>query len=314
MMKKPRLIKLFAPALASCFCFALLAQPKEFHIHGKNKTALPTTAELLQEERGEHSLEPAKKEAVAGTAQERDIFVEDYPGEDIDKERDISMEKRIEEIDRELSGGILNVDSRFVEMGLEYPINFGLHLKYLLNDSVYARLGLGFMPSLFLDSFEKVSPVFGWLTKEEASLISDTFENSMYLDFRLAWSPYFKSPDGGPYLELGLSRILYGKGDLRGKFLNKTLASAAFEESVTYSAKTHTYNATFHIGYQIPLEKLKLNIEAGLIKILALDITSKTSLTATQSLTAEQEKSFRSFLIKKGWIFPIVSAWISFAF
>ena len=205
-------------------------------------------------------------------------------------------------------------DSRFLEFGLEYPINFGLHLKYQFGDSFYARMGLGFMHGFFLDSFERLSPSFGWLNQEEAKLISDTFENSLYLDFRLAWSPYFKESGGGPYLELGLSRLLYGKGKLTGINLIKATSSNSFEESASYLAKTNTYNATFHIGYQIPLEKLKLNIEVGLIRILTASIVSEPPLTAEKLFNEKQEIRFKKFLKDKGWIFPTVSGWISFAF
>lgn len=213
-----------------------------------------------------------------------------------------------------ISTDALGSDTRFLEFGLEYPINFGLHLKYLFSDSLYARLGFGFMHGFFLDSFEKLSPSFGWLNGEEAELISDTFKNSLYLDFRLAWSPYFKDSGGGPYLELGLSRMLYGKGKLKGINLSKVISDSSFEESTSYLAKTNTYNATFHIGYQIPLEKLKLNIEVGLIKILTANIVSEPSLTAEKLFDEKQENSFKKFLQNKGWIFPTVSGWISFAF
>ena len=216
-----------------------------------------------------------------------------------------------EKVEREPSSENLS-RGRFLEIGLEYPLNFGLHLKYLLNDSIYARFGFGFMPGFFLDSFENLSPSFGWLNEEEAKLIADTFENSMYLDFRLAWSPYLKESGGGPYLEIGLSRILYGKGELQGSHLKKVIESNSFELK-NYSAKTNTYNVTAHIGYQIPLEKLKLNIEVGLIKILFANVLSKSSL-GYELLSEKQEEGFKNFLREKGWIFPTVSGWLSFSF
>lgn len=205
-------------------------------------------------------------------------------------------------------------NSRFLEFGLEYPINFGMHLRYLVNENIYARFGFGFMPGFFLDSFEKLSPSFGYLNEEEAALISKTFENSMYLDFRLAWSPYLKKAGGGPYLELGLSGMLYGKGELKGTDLNKVIANDSFDESKDYSAKTNTYNATVHVGYQIPFEKIKLNVEVGLIKILDSKVLSETSTRAPTALDDSQKESFKKFLKKKGWIFPTVSGWISFPF
>ena len=228
----------------------------------------------------------------------------------IDKQTEPKSEVFLE---RKLSTTNMAGNSRFLEFGLEYPINFGIHLRYLINDDIYARMGFGFMPSFFLDTFKKLSPSFGYLNEEEAKLISDTFENSMYIEFRLVWSPYLKEASGGPYLEIGLSRMLYGKGELKGIDLNKVIEQNSFDELTNYSAKTNTYNATAHIGYQIPFEKVRLNLEVGLIKILHTKILSETSLES-QLLDDNQQKIFTDFLKEKGWIFPTVSGWISFAF
>lgn len=203
--------------------------------------------------------------------------------------------------------------NRFIELGLEYPASFGLNLRYLLTDNVYARLGVGFMSEFFLKSFENIADSFGYLNQEEAKLLSDTLKNSIYLDFRLAWAPYLKSDGGGPYLEIGLSHSRYGKGELNGKNLSHALDDDSFE-SGRYSAKTNTYNANFHVGYQIPFEKLNLNFEIGLIKIFQTEMLEVNSPNAPNKLSDKQKESFQNFLETKGWIFPTFSGWISFAF
>ena len=279
------------PLLAICFvCFLLPAEQQDISL--TNGVVSPSPTVSLPKQETDKTISTTE---TATEVQEQNILFKKEEAE-------------------EISEGALNNDSRFLEFGLEYPINFGLHLKYLLSDSFYARFGLGFMHGFFLDSFEKLSPSFGWLNGEEAQLISDTFENSMYLDVRLAWSPYFKESGGGPYLELGLSRMLYGKGKLKGTNLSEVISDSSFEELNSYSAKTNTYNATFHIGYQIPFEKLKLNIEVGLIKILTASIVSEPTLTAEKLFDEKQETSFKKFLHNKGWIFPTVSVWIGFVF
>ena len=202
---------------------------------------------------------------------------------------------------------------RFIELGLEYPASFGLNLRYLLTDSVYARLGFGFMSEFFLETFERIADTFGHLNEEEAQLLSDTLKNSLYLDVRLAWAPYLKSDGGGPYLELGLSHSRYGKGELSGINLNKALEDDSFE-SGRYSAKTNTYNANFHVGYQIPFEKLNLNFEIGVIKIFQTQLLEVNAPNAPKKLSDKQKETFQSFLETKGWIFPTFSGWISFAF
>lgn len=203
---------------------------------------------------------------------------------------------------------------RFMELGLEYPLNFGVHLRYIASDTIYTRMGLGFMPNFFLNSFERLAPSFGYLNEETAQVISNTFQNSMYINMGLGWSPYLKETGGGPYIELGVSHNLLGKGEFKGSLLSKTIENESFDETKNYSAKTNTYNATVHVGYQIPFEKIKLNIELGLIKILYAEVLSKTSLSADTLLNEQQEESFKNFLKEKGWIFPTVSGWISFSF
>ena len=205
----------------------------------------------------------------------------------------------------------------FLELGLEYPMNFGIQLKYLFYEFSYVRFGFGFMSGFFLESFEKLSSSFGYLNQYESRVFSDTFKSSMYLDFRLGWIPYFKETGGGPYIELGLSNTLLGKGELKGVNLSKAINENTFEEREIYSAKTTSYNATVHIGYSIPFEKVKLNLEVGLVKILHttfMDLDESQIAVESKSLSTTQKKIFQDFLQNRGWIFPTFSGWISFSF
>ena len=204
-----------------------------------------------------------------------------------------------------------------LELGLEYPMNFGVQFKYQLYDFSYVRFGFGFMSGFFLEGFEKLSSSFGYLSKSESNLLSDTFRNSMYLDLRFGWMPYFKKMGGGPYLELGLSNTLLGKGELRGIRLRQSIPNGSYDESVTYSVKTTAYNGTFHIGYSIPFEKIKFNLEVGVIKVLhasSMNLDDNQIPIGSEALSKDQEKLFQKFLEERGWIFPTVSGWISFSF
>jgi len=85
----------------------------------------------------------------------------------------------------------------------------------------------------------------------------------------------------------------------------------------SYSAKTTTYNGTIHIGYSIPFEKIKFNLEAGVIKIFHasfMDLDKDQISIGSEVLSKDQKKLFQNFLEKRGWIFPTVSGWISFSF
>ena len=240
--------------------------------------------------------------------------------EKFQENRDVSSSSELASVDSLISSEYSEkseystVSNRFLEFGLEYPTSFGVNLRYLLTESIYARFGIGFMSEFFLNSFEKIADTFGYLSEEEAKLLSDTLKNSIYLDFRLAWAPYLKSEGGGPYLELGLSHSRYGKGELKGLNLSQVLNDDSIDATLNYSAKTNTYNASFHVGYQIPFEKVKLNFEIGLIKIFKTELLDETSIDFPELLSESQQANFQDFLETKGWIFPTFSGWISFAF
>ncbi len=205
-------------------------------------------------------------------------------------------------------------DYSTLEVGFEYPLNFGAHIKYYLNQNFYSRLGFGFMAEFFLGSFAKLTPYLGYLNNHETSVISHIFENSFYTDFRFGWFPYSQSSDGGPYVELGVSGMFFGRGQVSGFTLSKALNLENLDSTGHYSVKTNAYNGTFHIGYQIPFERLKINIEAGLIKIFHTQLTPKEEIGAPNKLDTTQQKVLQNFLKKKGWIFPTVSGWIGFSF
>ena len=200
-----------------------------------------------------------------------------------------------------------------VEIGFEYPLNFGTHLKYYIYPNFYTRLGAGFM-AFFLGSFAKIAPILRYLNPDETSVISSVFQNSFYTDLRFGWFPY-NSNEGGPYVELGLSGMFFGKGKVSGFTLSKSLELEDLDNTEYYSLKTNSYNGTVHVGYQIPLENLKLNIEVGLVKILHTELRPVgPSIDAPNQLDKTQTKVFQNFLKNKGWIFPTVSGWIGFSF
>lgn len=207
-------------------------------------------------------------------------------------------------------------EKSILEIGLEYPLHFGLNFKYYLADSIYSRFGLSFVNELFLDSFVKLMPFFGYFNNEEAELMSKLINNSIYMDWRLGWFPYHEDKNGGPYLEFGLSGMALGGGDVSGLTLSKVLDESEFNTEDYYGFRTSTFNGSFHIGYQVPLERLRFNVEAGAIKIMKAslkDIQDDDGLTG-QKMNQDQKKSVQAFLKNKGWIFPTVSASFGLSF
>ena len=195
-----------------------------------------------------------------------------------------------------------------VEVGVELPLNFGAHGSIRLTDTTYVRLGGGLVYEKFLGVFSRVAPKFGYISEDEAHLIVDVLKNSWYLDARMGWMPYATAHKGGPYIELGISSMFFGQG----KSDADTLGEDDIEAS--YSVKSNVYNATFHLGYQIPFAKnLKLNVAAGVVKIFHAEAVSSDSIEL-QQLPKEKYKKLRKLLVEKGWIFPTVSVSLSFMF
>ena len=100
-----------------------------------------------------------------------------------------------------------------VEVGVELPLNFGIHGSIRLTDTAYVRLGVGQVYEKFLGVFSEVAPRFGYISEDQADLMVDVLKGSLYLDGRIGWIPYAKSREGGPYIELGISSMLFGKGE-----------------------------------------------------------------------------------------------------
>lgn len=206
-----------------------------------------------------------------------------------------------------------------VEVGVELPLNFGAHGSIRLTDTTYFRLGGGWVYEKFLGVFSKVAPHFGYISEDEAHLIVDVLKSSWYLDARAGWMPYATVHKGGPYIELGISSMFFGQGKSDADTLRKTIGAGDDLEKI-YSVKSNVYNATFHLGYQIPFAKnLRLNVDAGIVKIFhvnavkSVDATESDSLNLTP-LPPEKYKKLRKLLVEKGWIFPTVSVALSFMF
>ena len=200
-----------------------------------------------------------------------------------------------------------------IEVGVEYPINFGLHVKTRINGDFYTRFGFGFVTEFFLGSFSKLAPNLGYLNQQEADLISDVLKNSLYTEVRLGWSPYYEKHAGGPYIELGVSGMFLGKGETSGFTLSKAIG-VGDESQSHYSVKSNTYNANLHIGYQLPIEKhINLHVEVGVLKIFKIDSMAQET-PGFKVLSEASHSELESFLMDKGWIFPTASVWFGFAF
>ena len=211
---------------------------------------------------------------------------------------------------------------RSIEVGLEFPLNIGIHGRFRWNRAFYTRTGVGFVSEYFLGTFSRLAPKLGYVNQYESDLIADVIKNSLYLDFRVGYFPYsYFGNEGGPYVEVGASGMLFGggffddeeKGGTSGFTLNEAIGVG--DAVRNYYIKSNVYNVTFHVGYQIPFEDhLRLNLDLGVVKIVYAKVGSQTSELGESLTDEEDKKKLQKFLLKKGWIFPTLSIWLSFKF
>ena len=206
---------------------------------------------------------------------------------------------------------------RSLEIGIEYPTHFGLNLKYYLENTVYTRVSVSFMGSIFLEAFEKTMPFFGYYNQAESQFISDALSDSLYTELRFGWFPWSENKNGGFYMEAGLSGSFFGGGDISGTNLSAVLADSGFNPDENYIVRTNTINGTFHVGYQILIEKLTLNLEAGIIRIINADLEERfddVDELAGTKLSVTQKQNVKQFLEERGWVFPTLSVSMGFSF
>ena len=266
----------------------------------------------------------------ADEASKKKKFRSFFEEEDEEEFRELSAEKKtleefstfqtdsntLAQLDKYRSGRFTNyLSGNSIEVGIEYPLNFGIHFKSRMNGEFYFRAGSGFVTEFFLGSFSKLAPNFGYISEYEAMLIADVFTNSLYTDFRLGWAPYYEKHAGGPYIEIGFLGMFFGRGETSGFTLERAMNVGGGDLTVeAYSVKSNIYNASFHVGYQIPIEKhINIHFEAGVIKVIDLTLNPKSSPNI-EVLPEKYHEDFKNFMIEKGWVFPTFSVWFAFGF
>ena len=110
--------------------------------------------------------------------------------------------------------------------------------------------------------------------------------------------------------------LAFGKGETSGSILNGAVETDFNEAGANrYSVRSNLLSGSFHAGYQIPIEEhIHLNIEAGALKIIAVEWKGGNGAAAVDSLPEEHVEAFKAFLLDKGWIVPTVAVWLGFSF
>ena len=250
----------------------------------------------------------------AGTAIPQETLEGDKPGDSSSKQPDPSSSES--SVAAAAPSPVLGWAASFdpaAEVGLEYPLSVGAHVRFYFNDQMYTRIGVGFTSGLLTSGFSRIAPAFDYLSRDEARLIGDVIKNSLFGSFRFGWIP---KKTGGPYAEIGIMALAFGKGETSGSVLNSVVETSLSEAGKNrYSVRSNVLNGSFHAGYQIPIEKhIHLNIEAGVLRVIAVEWKGSNGSSAADPLPEEHVDGFTGFLLKKGWIVPTIALWLGFSF
>ena len=151
-----------------------------------------------------------------------------------------------------------------ISIGGDVPFYTGLQGRYNWSTQYYTKVGAGFALELFMDLHQDMLSTLN-LSKNSRTLVS-ALVNSVIFDARLGWA---MSIYEGPYLELGYSLMIWGKGEVMGANLKSTSKVDNLSDTSIYKVNILNHGPTFHIGYRfILIDKLTLNIDVGVYKPL----------------------------------------------
>ena len=151
-----------------------------------------------------------------------------------------------------------------LSLGADVPFYIGAQARYNLNTQYYAKVGAGFALELFMNTHQRVLNELGVFKKN--AVFSSALVNSVVFDGRLGWA---QSIYEGPYLELGYSLLIWGKGTAKGKDINQSVGNSSLSDDNDYTVNIINHGPVGHIGYRFMLmDKLTLNMDVGAYKPL----------------------------------------------
>ena len=133
--------------------------------------------------------------------------------------------------------------------------------------------------------------------------------NSVVFDARMGWA---MSIYEGPYVELGYSFMLWGRGEVTGREINNTINSNSdLSDDSNYQVNIRNHGPALHIGYRfILIDKLTLNMDFGVYKPLF----STTALNyGDVSVPSGDSEAINDLLIRQIW-FLSLGVWFGLVF
>lgn len=200
-----------------------------------------------------------------------------------------------------------------VELGLEFPLYFGVHGKWNFYKDVYVRAGGGFASQLLVQVIEGLSFINPSLNPSELDLAKQTISDALYLSASIGMKldQHLK----GLYLDVGYS-YMYPDKDLDSEFLNKYISKDKIDEKKYPSVPMngHIHNLVGHLGYTLVFDpNLSVSGELGFVKPIYSTVNYKNS---KKELTASSRKELidKSKKVHKKLWMPTISAWLTYNF
>ncbi len=199
---------------------------------------------------------------------------------------------------------IPGADRYEIHFGTDFPIQVGLKGRVNLNTHTYSAAEAGFAISPYLNSYKTLAQNLG-IQSHFLDALTTAWTNSLILRLALGFT---KSIYEGPYMDLGYTLMLYGKGSVSGKNFNHLIPKE--QSSEFYQIPTIHHGPSVYIGYRfILIDKLSINSHFGVYKPLFLHSGKSNGSLLKTSLI----QSLRSFVVRRLWM-PCFGLWIGLSF
>ena len=200
------------------------------------------------------------------------------------------------------------VDRYELSLGGDVPFHIGMQGRYNWNTNFYTKAGAGFAMELFMNTHQKLLNSFGF--SEHNRLLTSSLVNSVVFDLRMGWSVNIYE---GPYFELGYNLMIWGKGEVEGRELQRAInPQNNLSGSAVYQVNILNHGPAAHVGYRfILIDKLTLNMDFGIYK----PVFSETDLSygSDISVSAGESEQVNELVVRELW-FMFFGLWFGLSF
>ena len=197
---------------------------------------------------------------------------------------------------------VTGADRYEVSFGTDFPTQVGIKGRLNLNTSLYFTGTAGFAIQPYMDSYKVVFSQLGVADSQWLDVVSSAWANSLALSGQLGLA---SSIYEGPYIELGYTVMLWGRGEVSGEKL-WTQGSGA----TTWQVPSTHHGPTVTVGYRFVLvDKMFMNWHIGMYKPLF----SHTGKSNGDSLKPNDLKQIHSFILRSVYL-PFMGLWLGLSF